>query len=273
MPMAREFSSRLEEHFVVVHWDQRGAGKSCSSEVPDESLRLEQYLADTIELVNMLRARFDVEKIYLLGHSWGSVLGVLTVEANPELFHAYVGLGQVVNMRRNEEISYDFVVERASAEGNQEALDALAGIRPPYRSIRDLGTQRQWLGHYRGDYRAGDAMSRMVGLTIRAPEYTLGDKLSYMPCMLNVLEHAWKDIQPIDFLRDVDRLEVPVYLFTGRHDYNTAFELVEEWVRTLQAPHLEIVWFEESAHMACLEEPERFQDELIEVLEETRPGA
>ncbi len=272
MPMAREFSARLEEHFVVVHWDQRGAGKSCSSEVPDQSLRLEQYLADTLELVNALRARFGVEKIYLLGHSWGSVLGVLTVQAHPELFHAYVGLGQVVNMRRNEEISYDFVVERASAEGNQEALDALAGIRPPYSSTRDLATQRQWLGHYRGDYRQGNAMSQLARLTIRAPEYTFFEKLSYMPCMWKVLDHAWKDIEPVDFLRDVQRLELPVYLFTGRHDYNTPFELVEEWARTLQAPHLEVVWFEESAHMACLEEPERFQDELIEVLAQTRSG-
>jgi pimeloyl-ACP methyl ester carboxylesterase len=272
MPMAREFSSRLEEHFVVVHWDQRGAGKSCSSDVPNESLRVEQYLADTLELVNLLRERFDVEKIYLLGHSWGSGLGVLTVQAHPELFHAYVGLGQIVNMRRNEEISYEFVVEQARAEGNQEALDALAKIHPPYPSIEELGIQRQWLGHYRGDFHAGGGIARLAGLTMSADEYTLADKLFYLPCMFNVVQHAWHEIQPLDFLRDVRRLEVPVYLFTGRHDYNTPFELVEEWAANLQAPHVEIVWFEESAHMACLEEPERFQSELIDrVLMGTQP--
>ena len=82
--VARTFGLRLEEHFVVVHWDQRGAGNSCSPDVPDESLRLQQYLTDTAELVNLLRSRFGVEKIYLVGHSWGSILGVLIAELRNE---------------------------------------------------------------------------------------------------------------------------------------------------------------------------------------------
>jgi pimeloyl-ACP methyl ester carboxylesterase len=271
MPFARQFSSRLEEHFVVVHWDQRGAGKSCTDAVPDESLNLEQFLADTLELVHQLRGRFGVEKIFLLGHSWGSVLGVLTVQRHPELFHAYVGLGQMVNLDRNEEISYRFVVERARAEGNQEALDELEAIRLPYESVGDLFTQRQWLSHYRGDFYAGGSMARMARDTLLAREYTLVEKMRFLPCAVNTLEQAWDDLQELDFLRDVDRLDVPVYFFAGRHDYNTPSELVVEWAEQLQAPRLEIVWFENSAHMACIEEPERFQDELIDrVLADSR---
>jgi pimeloyl-ACP methyl ester carboxylesterase len=266
IPFARQFSSRLEENFVVVHWDQRGAGKSCSDAVPDETLNLEQYLADTHELVLALRKRFGVEKIFLVGHSWGSVLGVLTVQRHPELFHAYVGLGQVVNMRRNEEISYRYVVDRARAEGNQEALDALEPIHPPYDSIRSLSVQREWLSYYKGDLHGGGLRARMIGDTLRAPEYTLVEKLASVPCFLNTLEHAWDDVQKTDFLRDVDRLEVPVYFFLGRHDYNTPTELVVEWASTLQAPRIELVWFESSAHMACIEEPGRFQDELVDTV-------
>ncbi|MBW2397362.1 MAG: alpha/beta fold hydrolase, partial [Deltaproteobacteria bacterium] len=123
MPGAREFGLLLEEHFVVVHWDQRGAGNSCSSDVPDESLHFEQYLADTLELVNLLRHRFDDDKIYLLGHSWGSVLGLVTAQRHPDLLHAYVGMGQVVNGLRNEEVSLRFVREQAKAEGNETALE------------------------------------------------------------------------------------------------------------------------------------------------------
>ena len=269
--LARQFSSRLEDDFVVVHWDQRGAGKSCSPDIPDESLNLEQYLADTLELVRLLQDRFGVEKIYLLGHSWGSVLGVITAQRHPELLHAYIGLGQVVNMRRNEEISYDFVVEQARAEGNQDALDALAKIHPPYQSVGELAAQRRWLSHYRGDYYAGSMLPRLIGALLLAPEYTLRDKLGYLPCTLNSIEQAWGDLQAIDFLTDVDRLDVPTYLFTGSHDYNTPFELVEQWAAQLRAPHIEIVWFENSAHMACLEEPQRFQDELIDrVLAQTQ---
>ena len=270
MPVARNFSSRLEEHFVVVHWDQRGAGKSCTSEVPDESLNLEQYLADTLELVKLLRSRFGVEKIYLLGHSWGTVLGVLTVERHPELFHAYVGLGQVVDMRRGEDISYRFVVEHARADGNDQALEELTAVHFPY-SKEELIIQRTWLDHYRGISHEGSGMSGLVRAVLLAPEYSLLEKISYNGCFMNTLDQAWDDFQDIDFIHSVPRLEVPVYFFSGRYDYTVPFELVVEWADVLEAPHVEIVWFEESAHNACLEEPDRFQDELIDrVLAENR---
>jgi pimeloyl-ACP methyl ester carboxylesterase len=263
IPLARRFSNRLEERFVVVHWDQRGAGKSCGSDVPDESLTLEQFLSDTHELVDWLQGRFGAEKIYLLGHSWGSVLGTLTVQRHPELFHAYIGLGQVVNMKRNEEISYRFVVARAETEGNEEALRELGEIRPPYRNQDELLTQRKWLSHYRGNFLPGGVIRKLAAAVLLTPEYTLREKLLYVGCLFNSVEHAWDDIEDIDFIETARQLDVPVYFFVGRHDYNTPFELVEEYVSVLDAPHKELVWFEESAHMACLEEPERFQDELI----------
>ncbi len=247
-----------------MHWDQRGAGKSCSSDVPDESLRRDQYVADTLELVAWLRSRFGVEKIYLLGHSWGSFLGVMAVQRQPDLFHAYIGLGQVVDMRRGEEISYRWVVERAKAEGNDQALKQLREIRPPYRSLDDLMLHRSWLGHYGGDYYGGGYVLELVRALLTSSEYTLMEALSYYGCLLNCLEHGWSDLEGIDFIRSVERLDVPVYFFTGRHDYNTPFELVEEWAQVLTAPHVEIVWFDDSAHWASIEEPERFQDELID---------
>lgn len=264
MPVARSFGLRLEAHFVVVHWDQRGAGNSCTSEIPDESLNLEQFLADTLELTNQLRSRFGVEKIYLVGHSWGSVLGVITVQRHPELFHAYIGMGQVVNMRRGEEISYRFVLDRAKAEGNEKALDELATVHPPYSSTRELMVQRGWLGHYHGDFFEGGGLMKFVSAILLSPEYTLGKKLSFYGCTMNSLDQAWDDLQGIDFIRDVPRLDLPVYFFVGRHDYNTPFELVEEFSNALEAPHNEIVWFENSAHMPNLEEPDLYQDMLIQ---------
>jgi pimeloyl-ACP methyl ester carboxylesterase len=262
-PVAREFGLRLEEHFVVVHWDQRGAGNSCTSDVSDQSLHLEQYLADTLELVNLLRSRFDVEKIYLVGHSWGSVLGVLIAQSHPELFYAYVGMGQVVNMDRGEDISYRFVLDRAQAEGNEEALEELATIRPPYSTTRELLAQRAWLSHYHGDVYGGGGNSKFVRGVLLSPEYSIGKKLSFYGCAINSVDQAWDDLEDLDFIRDVPRLDVPVYFFTGRHDYNTPFELVEEFSRSLDAPHNEIIWFENSAHMPNLEEPDLYQEILI----------
>jgi len=263
-PMARDFGLRLEEHFVVVHWDQRGAGNSCASDIPNASLNLEQYLADTLQLVNLLRNRFHTEKIFLVGHSWGSVLGVITVERHPELFHAYVGMGQVVNMVRNEEISYRFVVDRAEQEGNEKATRELATIHPPYSSPEDLMLQRSWLGHYRGDFLAGGALEKFALAILFSPEYTLQKKFSFYSCMLNSLDQAWSDLDNINFIETANRLDLPVFFFAGRHDYNTPFELVEEYFEALEAPSKEFIWFENSAHSPNLEEPARYQEILIE---------
>lgn len=270
MPSARTFGLRLEEHFVVVHWDQRGAGNSCTSDIPDDSLHLEQYLADTLELVNLLRSRFDAEKIYLVGHSWGSILGILTAQRHPELFYAYIGIGQSVNIHRGEDISYRFVVDQAKAEGNEKALEELASVHPPYVNTQALMLQRAWLSHYHGDFFANGALAKFVWAILVSPEYTISKKLSFYGCAMNSLDQAWDDLLNVNFIRDIPRLDVPVYFFTGRHDYTTPFELVEEFHDSLEAPHNEIVWFEDSAHMPNLEEPEHYQDMLIQkVLPET----
>jgi pimeloyl-ACP methyl ester carboxylesterase len=264
MPGAREFGRLLEEYFVVVHWDQRGSGNSCSSEVPDESLRLEQYLADTVELVNLLRDRFDVDKIFLLGHSWGSILGVITAQRHPDLLHAYIGMGQVVDMQRNEEVSLRFVLDRARAEGNKIALEELEPLHPPYADREDLMLQRKWLGHYRGDYLKGDAITKMSRDVLLSPEYSWPSKFSFYSCAMNSLDQAWSGLKDIDFIRSADSLQVPTFFFTGRYDYNTPFELALEYYESLDAPYKEIIWFENSAHMPNLEEPKRFQEMLIE---------
>ena len=263
-PMARQFGLKLEEHFVVVHWDQRGAGNSCSKEVPDESLRLPQYLADTLELINLLRDRFDTEKIFLVGHSWGSVLGLMTAQRHPELLHAYVGMGQVIDMVRNEEISYKFVVDQAKQERNEEAIRELATIHPPYASHEGLMIQRSWLSHYHGDLVSGNAIEEFARAVLFSPEYSLQKKLSFYSCMLNSLDQAWSDLEGINFLETARELDLPVFFFVGRHDYNTPFELVEEYFEQLEAPYKEFVWFENSAHSPNLEEPDRYQEILID---------
>jgi len=263
-PMAREFGLELEKHFVVVHWDQRGAGNSCSSEVANESLNLEQYLADTLQLIKLLRTRFETPKIILVGHSWGSVLGVLTAQRHPELLHAYVGMGQVVNMLRNEEISYQFVVDRANEEHNVKAIEELATIHPPYANKEDLMLQRAWLGHYRGDAFEGGMLEKFARAVLVSPEYSFSKKASFYSCMLNSLDQAWSDLDGIDFLKTATRLDLPVFFLVGRHDYNTPYELVEEFFEAIEAPRKELIWFERSAHSPNIEEPERYQHVLID---------
>ncbi|WP_448335684.1 alpha/beta fold hydrolase, partial [Bellilinea sp.] len=127
------FNRELEKHFVVVIWEQRGCGKSYPAYYPPARLSLEQYVSDLIELTDWLRQRFDEEKIYLVGHSWGTIIGVRAVQARPDLFHAYVGTAQMVNLRQTDQMIYDIVLSHAQKIGDSAFVETLQKQgRPPY---------------------------------------------------------------------------------------------------------------------------------------------
>ena len=272
LPLAPLYGDALEEHFVVVHWDQRGAGASCPG-TDFAALSREQIVADTLELSEQLGRRFggEDERIFLLGHSWGSIVGALAVQQRTELFYAYVGLGQLVNGRRNEVLSLQFVREEAQRRGDAEAIAALSAIETPYANRDALGTQRQWLGTYRGSIYAVDRAREALPAVLFGREYTLGTRLRFFDCFQRTIEALWDGVDDFDVLTQIPRLDVPVFFFTGRHDWNTPYPLVEEWAAQLEAPHVEIVWFDEAGHVPPLEAPEAFQRALIEKLSPLAP--
>jgi len=266
LPRAPGYSDELERHFVVVHWDQRGAGASCAgADFP--AITRERIVADTIELSEQLARRFGgAGKIFLVGHSWGSVVGALAAQQRPDLFAAYIGLGQLVNGRRNEELSYRFVLAEARRRGDADALAELEAIHPPYPTFEQLRVQRRWLDVYRGSIYATERAREVLPAALFGREYTLATRLRYVPCLLRSIDRLWGGLDGFDAITQIPRLEVPVYFFTGRHDWNTPFPLVEEWAAQLKAPHVELVWFDEAGHFPMIEMPEEFQRALIEKL-------
>ena len=273
MQEARIFGGELEKHFVVVHWDQRGAGKSFSRDIDPSEMTIEQFERDTVELINNLRSRFGAQRVYLVGHSWGSLLGALVAADHPDLLWAYVGAGQVVDIRRAEQISYDYVVRAARKAGDKEALAALARIKPPYKSIDELRVQRPLLWKYLALNRPKDAPApKQSGVRelLTSPEYSLVDLWRTQQGLFWTLKVMWNELITVNIAEQVQCIDTPVYLFTGRFDYQVPFELVEEWFASLRAPSKQMVWFERSGHDMYLDEPRRFQEALIDrVLPET----
>jgi pimeloyl-ACP methyl ester carboxylesterase len=265
LPIAPGYSDELERQFVVVHWDQRGAGASCEG-ADFAAVTREQIVADAIELSAQLARRFGRPRIFLLGHSWGSVVGALAAQQRPDLFDAYVGLGQVVNGHRNEELSYQFVLDEARRRGDAEALAELEAIHPPYPTFEQLGVQRRWLGAYRGSVYNTSRARSVLPAALFGREYTLATRLRFFGCFRRSIERLWEGLDGFDAIAQIPRLELPVFFFMGRHDWNTPFALVEEWAAQLRAPHVEIVWFDEAGHVPPLEVPEEFQRALIEKL-------
>ncbi len=278
IPRARDFGRQLEEDFVVVYWDQRGSGKSYRSGIPVNSMNLDQYISDTRELVDVLKQRFNVDKIYLAGNSWGAALGMLTVERYPELFYAYVGTGQLVNTARADAISYDFTLNEAKLTENREAIRELTEMGPPPWDYDRMNKQRKWLRRFGGTIyedteSANSFLSEFMGKMLLSPEYSLMEIVENSMDPNFAVRNLWDDIASIDLFEQVPRVEIPVYFIAGRHDFNTPSDLVKEYYEQLDAPAgKHFIWFENAAHMPEFEDPGRYYTIMIDsVLAATYP--
>jgi pimeloyl-ACP methyl ester carboxylesterase len=271
----RIFSSRLEDDFVVATWDQRGAGKSYGALEPSSSLTLDRAVADAVEVTNYLRDRFDENRIYLVGNSWGTTLGVLAAQRHPELYHAFVGTGQMVSQRETDRMFYEDTVAWAERTGQADlATDLRSQGPPPYqepwRYAAMLSYERQWNEYQRApEY---DAKGEMP-LNVLVGEYSLVEQIQAFNAFLDTAAVIYPQLQEIDFRRDVPRLDVPVFLVQGRHEARGRAVLATAWFDRLQAPSKQLIIFAGSGHRPLFEEPDRFHSVMLDVvLAETYPG-
>jgi pimeloyl-ACP methyl ester carboxylesterase len=250
-----------EEHFTVVHWDQRGAGRTFArnGESGCGPLTIAGMVKDTLEVVEFLIATLDRPKILIVGHSWGTVLGVHAIKQRPELFSAYVGTGQLVNKRRNEELNYRWEMARAQESGNAEALSALRAIGPPPFANREaIKVLRQW-----ADVLAeGDADPLQPRPTPIAADYSREE----VPALMQGAEFSRRELY--DELETVDLpslgvgFGIPFYLFHGACDQATPIELAAEYFAAIEAPHKEFVRFEGCHHFFVMNRPQDILREL-----------
>lgn len=261
----------LERHFTVVTWDQRGCGKSYDPAIDPESITLTQLLSDTRELIVMLRERFGIERVYLLGASWGSVLGALTARDRPEMLFAYVGLGQFVDAVETMRLAHEAALDKAVELGNQEAIAELSAIQLyPEIEWDKWGQLVSWLEVFGfGDLHDTSLYSELLDSLTAATEYTVQDFANqddweqlYWSSPLNA-DHGW--VYGLDVASQVPRLEVPVFFMSGRFDYKTPGVLAQEYLSELDAPAgKRMIWFENSAHALMFEEPEAFDGVMID---------
>jgi pimeloyl-ACP methyl ester carboxylesterase len=254
----------IEENYVMVYWEQRGAGKSWSKLTPVESMNREQFISDTRELAEFLSKRFNREKVFLMGHSWGSLLGISTAHRYPELFHAYFGIGQVAHQYRGERVSFDWMTEKAHKRNDEKALQWISAVSFP-DSLADAGewkdflmNERKFVAKYGGAFRGMKSMLPLIKMVLDAKEYTLRDKINYQRGAMFSLETMWLDVINANLFTEIDSMQVPVYFFHGVHDYQTPYVVAKEFYDQLKAPEKGFFKFENSAHSPLMEEVEKF---------------
>ena len=267
-------SKYLADHFVMVCWDQRMAGKNYRKKRAGETMTLQQQVDDMDDVVNWLVKRFGQEKIFIVGHSWGSILSCLYLPQHPEHIRAYVGMGQFVNGPLNETMSYDFVVDYAKEHNNRKALKDLEKIGAPEGGLYAGGldalmVQRNYMTKFGGGAwkeKENIFKSVLVPFLTSGEYWIVPDLYRYAKGTYYCLRQLWPSVAKLEFDKTVKKLDVPVYLFQGDHDQNTPTPLAKEWFDALEAPYKEYVPFRESAHSPIKEEAELWGKTLIEKL-------
>ncbi len=265
MPVGHAFQTGWEDDFTVVQWDQRGAGKTHNSngKAGLEAMSLDRMVEDAHEVTLYLLERFGQDRIFILGHSWGSYLGIRLALEYPDLYHAYIGTGQLVCVADNEALSYQGIQILAEEQGNAEAVAALKELGSPPYTQEQLMIQRQWLMKLGGAFYGETSPMPLMKIIASAPEYSLMDVYAFFEGG-DSIEHVYDPLMAVDlWTRGLD-FQVPIFFFLGRYDYNTPSPLAEVYLSEIRAPLKEIVWFEESAHTPMVAQMDEFARALIE---------
>ena len=238
-----EVSERLEKYFTVCYWDQRGAGMSFSNAIDSTTMTVAQMVEDTRQMTEYLQHRFNQEKIYLIGHSWGSYLGVKTIEKYPENYIAYIGIGQVSNQVESEKLAYDYMLQHAT-EINDEA--AVKNLQKFDKNAPDFPKNLDYMMTVRSslmnEYGIGFAhekiisMADMAKLILSFKGYTLSEKINYLKGMNFSQTTLWNSVVEDNLFESSTTFQVPVYITQGKYDYQVSYTLAREWFDKIEAP-------------------------------------
>jgi len=269
----RPYLGALHEHFTIVCWDQRGTAASFGA--GRDGLTVQQFTDDVIALSQLLAKRFNQEKIFLVGHSWGSVIGLMAAHRRPELFHAYIGAGQQINAVENDTIGYEMILNGAKAAGEAKTVKIMERIGyPPYlKSLEDGSTVPD-----------GDAYFQVLSRLYRyspsapadehfrsekmflAPEHSLFDRINLIRGLIRGVKHIYPQLADLDFERDITELECPLFIVNGRYDYSCVATITERWYTKVKAPLKGLLWLENSGHNAVYTEADMFMRYMVQIV-------
>ena len=259
--LSQKYPTGLDDYFTVVWWEQRGSGISYNSNNSPVAITLEQMVADAIEVTNYLRNRFHKDKIYLMAHSGGSFIGIQTAAKAPELYHAYIGVSQMSNQLKSEQLAYQYMLNQYKLSGDKRTVQKLEntpvidGTPNEYLELRDKAM------HSLGVGTTHNMRSIITGIFIPSllcREYTLQEKYKmWAGKSQSGVSSLWTEMLSTNLMVKVPKLEIPVYFFGGIYDYTVSYTLAKEYLEKLQAPTKGFYTFKQSAHSPIFEEPEK----------------
>ena len=261
-PWSFAYFAAWEKRFTVVQWDERGAGRTFrkTGRSVASTMTLDRMAQDGIELSEFVRKHLAKNRIVVVAHSFGSILGLRMVQARPDLFYAYVGTGEVADETKNYSVAYAALLEKAQSTGNQQAIDELRRIGPPpYANGEGYGIQRKWSNNFEG---ADRFLYGTLGLTLVAPGSSVqdlndswdGQNLSSERLVPQTRSSTSKDLG-LDF-------RVPMFFFQGTEDFTTPTALAQQYLGEIKAPLKKFVPID-GGHFAVFMHSDQFLEKLV----------
>ncbi|WP_426452095.1 alpha/beta fold hydrolase [Paenibacillus sp. S-38] len=262
------FQEKWEEIYTVVHWDQRGAGKTWTRN-PGRFPTIDLLLQDLYEVVQYLKGAYGKRKIVILGHSWGSVLGSLFICQHPEEAAYYIGVGQVVNMLENEQVGYNKVKEMIVQAGDQRSLRKLESIGEyPGNHIvfnREFLKKCEKVRKLQGKYQLAVKIDLGIWITIlKSPIFQFSDILAFRQIFkANAQLHRF--LGEFNLRAESAAYQVPVYYILGENDWQAPYIVAQQYFDEIEAPHKGIFMIAGAGHMTMMDQPERFYEALHQI--------
>lgn len=263
--LEQEFPVKLEDEFVVCYLEYRGTSLSYHPDIPLETMTIEQYISDAVGVTDYLLDRFGQEKIYLMGHSFGTYVGIQTASQHPELYHAYIAMAQIADQKKSELLAYTYMYEQYQATGNTKMTKQFD--RYPVQTSDQAYQQyaksslRDTAMHDLGVGTTHTMHSVITGIffpSLRCTVYTPTERINIWR------GKAFAQTTPVGLgcaqfnaFDAVPTLDIPIYFFAGIYDYTCCYSLQKEYYEQVQAPLKAFYTFDNSAHSPLFEEPEK----------------
>lgn len=263
--LSEEYPTGLEEEFVVCYWEQRGTGLSYHSDIDTETMTTAQFVSDTLAVTEYLKTRFGQEKIYLMGHSWGTFISIQAAAESPESYHAYIAMSQSVDQSQSEKLSYTYMLEQYKVAGDSRMVKKLKTLPvleseeafQEYRVslLRDEAMHELGVGTMRN---MKSVISGIFYPSLRCKDYTPMERINIWRGKAFSGKTGLRDeLYSFNAMTEVPELEIPIYFFAGQYDYTCVYSLQKEYYEQIQAPRKGFYTFTESAHSPLFEEPKK----------------
>ncbi len=268
--LTRRYPTRLEKHFTVVWWEQRGSGISYNPAARREALTLEQLISDTLEVTHYLQNRFHKEKIYLMAHCGGSFIGMQVVSQAANLYHAYIGMAQMSNQLQSEVLAYEYMLQRFTELGKRSMVRKLeatpvtlkGGIPNAYLALRDKAMHTLGIGT---THAMRSVITGVFLPSLLSRDYSIGEKVKLWRAKARYgVSYLWDTMLATNLSKEVTEVDLPTYFFHGRYDYTVCYGLAKSYFEQLKAPMKGFYTFERSAHSPIFEEPDKISRILLE---------